>query len=327
MGILLFAAASWIAGRILAWVTRAFLSRAAKRTVTPWDDAIVARIHGPLALGWTAALFWFTSHWLALRGTADARATRVVHTVLLGAFFWALVRTVDIAVRLVGASPWARTHAAARSLFPIGSRVAKVVVVAFGITAVASALGFPAASLIAGLGIGGIALALAAQKTFENMFGAFSIGVDAPFQEGDVVKVDDLVGTVEAIGLRSTRIRTADRSVVSYPNGKLAESKVESLSARDRLRFSQTLLLARTTTADQARAVLSGLDAVLRAQPKIAAEAPSVRLESIGEKGLVIAANAWFDTTDVAELARLREKTLLEFLAVVLKAGAALGGP
>src|SRR5436853_176324 len=123
----------------------------------------------------------------------------------------------------------------------LGSRVAKAIVFAMTIIAVISALGYPVASLIAGLGIGGLALALAAQKTVENLFGAFAIGFDQPIREGDFVQIDGIKGSVEAIGLRSPRVRTADRTVVCFPNGRLAETRTENYAARDRFRFYTVL--------------------------------------------------------------------------------------
>jgi len=148
-----------------------------------------------------------------------------------------------------------------------------------GVVAVLSELGYPVASLIAGLGIGGLALALAlaAQKTVENLFGAFSIGVDQPFQEGDFVRIEDFVGTVESVGLRSTRIRTLDRTLIIMPNGKLADMRIETFSVRDRMRLSCVIGLVYSTTETQMRQVLTGLEARLRAHPKIWAETVVVR--------------------------------------------------
>lgn len=130
-----------------------------------------------------------------------------------------------------------------RSLFSISSRrfllpsgLAKgLEVVAFGRVALLSELGYPVTSLVAGLGIGGLAVALAAQKTVEALFGAFSIGADQPFREGDFVRVEDFVGAVEVTGLRSTKIRTLDRTRISIPNGQLAMMRLECYSVRDRM--------------------------------------------------------------------------------------------
>src|SRR2546430_16431560 len=103
--------------------------------------------------------------------------------------------------------------------------------------AVVSALGCPVASLIAGLGIGGLALALAAQKTVENLFGAFAIGFDQPIREGDFVQIDGVKGSVESIGLRSTRVRTLERTIVCFPNGPPAEPRTANDAEGDRYRF------------------------------------------------------------------------------------------
>lgn len=100
---------------------------------------------------------------------------------------------------------------------------------------------FDVRTTVAGLGIGGLAVALAAQKTLANLFGAISIGVDRPFREGDYIKVGEVEGTVEAIGLRSTRLRTLDRTVVSIPNGDLADTRAETFGLRDRFQFMTTI--------------------------------------------------------------------------------------
>jgi len=147
--------------------------------------------------------------------------------------------------------------------------MSKVAVLILAVIALLSAWGYSVASLLAGLGIGGLAVALAAQKTVENLFGAFSIGVDQPFREGDFVKVEDFVGTVEVIGLRSTKIRTLDRTLITLPNGKLSDMRLESFAARDRIRLACSLGLVYETTTAQMRQVLAELEKRLRAHPKI----------------------------------------------------------
>jgi MscS family membrane protein len=189
------------------------------------------------------------------------------------------------------------------------------------IVAVISELGYPVASLIAGLGIGGLALALASQKTVENLFGAFSIGVDQPFREGDFVKVEDFfMGTVEAIGLRSTRVRTPDRTLITVPNGKLAEMRIETFAVRDRIRLACTLGLVYGTTANQMRLVVAGLEQTLREHPKIWHEDITVRFKELTASSLDIEINAWFTTADYAEFQTIRQDILLQFMEVVEKA-------
>ena len=193
------------------------------------------------------------------------------------AVFWMGFRSVNVAFAVMAQAPWTRANANLAGLLPVGRKVAKVVLLALGGVAVLNELGFQVASLLAGLGIGGIALALAAQKTVENLFGSLSIGVDQPFRTGDFVKIEDFVGTVERIGMRSTRIRTLDRTIITIPNGKLSDMRTETFAPRDRIRLLANLGLVYSTSAAQMREVLAGIERALRAQPKLWPESVSVR--------------------------------------------------
>jgi MscS family membrane protein len=209
----------------------------------------------------------------------------------------------------------------------IGGRFAKVaVVVIAGIVALAQ-LGVSVGSLIAGLGIGGLAVALAAQKTLENLFGTLSIGVDQPMREGDVVKLYGVVGTVETIGLRSTRLRTLDRTIITIPNGELANQRIESLTVRDRLRLATTIGLVYATTSQQMRAILGELEAILRRHPKIWPRDIVVRFKELAASSLDIEIMAWFQTTDFAEFQGIRQDVLLDFMAAIERNGSAIAFP
>lgn len=314
-------------GLVGARLLRSALSLTTRRTPTTWDDAVLARLGPPLTLACAFVAAAVLLPILGLYAPAQRALMRVVHVGLAAAFFWSLWRLIDVFRQLLGESHWARSLPASRSLVPLGARVTKVVVAAFGVVLVLSTLGYPVASLIAGLGIGGLALALAAQKTVENLFGAFSIGIDQPFREGDFVKVDDFVGTVEAIGLRSTRFRTLDRTIVTLPNGRLADMRLESFSVRDRLRLAATIGLVRETTPAQMRAVLAGLEQALRAQPKIWPDAVVVRFSALSPSSLDIEVMAWFTTSDWGEFQRIREEVLLQFMDVVHRCGTGFAFP
>lgn len=117
-------------------------------------------------------------------------------------------------------------------LVPLVRKSLKIVVAAFGLVFVADNLGVNISSLLAGLGLGGLAVALAAQDTVKNVFGSLTVLVDKPFQVGDLVVIDDVEGTVEEVGFRSTRVRTATNSLVTVPNANLISSNVENLGVR-----------------------------------------------------------------------------------------------
>jgi MscS family membrane protein len=202
-----------------------------------------------------------------------------------------------------------------------------VIVGAMTVIAVVSALGYPVASLIAGLGIGGLALALAAQKTVENLFGAFAIGFDQPIREGDFVLIDGIKGTVESIGLRSTRVRTPDRTVVCFPNGRLADMRTENYAARDRFRLFVVLGLTYETSAAQMRQILAAVEAELRAHPDFHPDGSSVRFTALSESSLDVEVVAYFATTDFGAFTVVRQEMLLRLLEVVERAGAGLAFP
>ena len=315
-----------IFGQVAGKVVRALVGRIVKRTRSTWDDELLKRLAGPLSaalgLAFGAGLVPFTG----IPDGAGDFAYKVIRAGYGFVFFWSLLRIVDVGFHVLGESRWARSGPS-RSLIPLGSRVAKVGILAIAAVAVLSDLGYPVASLIAGLGIGGLALALAAQKTVENLFGAFSIGVDQPFRVGDTVKVEDFIATVERIGLRSTRFRTQDRTIVTIPNGKLADSRIESYTARDRMRLATVIGLAYGTTEGQLREVLDGFARVLRQQPKLFPEGDTVLLRGLGASSLDIEVACWFMTEDYGEFQAIRQEVLLGFLGVVERAGTSLAFP
>ena len=173
---------------------------------------------------------------------------------------------------------------------------------------------------------GGIAIAFAAQKTVENFFGAVSIGVDQPLRVGDFVKAEGTLGTVESIGLRSTRIRTLDRTLVTVPNGKLADMQIETFAERDRIRMAVVVGLEYGTTAKQLRAVIAGIESLLRAHPKVWPDV-IVRFVGFGASSLDLDVWAWFQTTDFAEFRDIRQEVLLGIMEVVETNGCSFAFP
>ena len=321
------AVVAWIASRLLGGATHAVLTRLAARTETSFDDQMVEGLSGPIVLAWFFACLDALLVLLELTPRAELFATRAVNGGLFIAFFWALFRFVDVGKQAVHRTKWAASNPASRSLLALGSRVTKAIVAAMAIIAVVSALGYPVASLIAGLGIGGLALALAAQKTVENLFGAFAIGFDQPIREGDFVQIDGVKGSVESIGLRSTRVRTPERTIVCFPNGRLAETRTENYADRDRFRFYAILGLTYGTSAARMRQILAGIEAELRGQPKFHPGGSSVRFKALSESSLDIEVEAFFVTADWNEFTLLRQDLLLRLLEIVEGAGAELAFP
>ncbi|MEN9798589.1 MAG: hypothetical protein RL653_2285 [Pseudomonadota bacterium] len=318
---------SWAGGRGLRWLTLRLARRLAARTSATWDDLLVERLSGPVSFGWGLLLFRFVFPSAQLYPEAASWVVAVLKALGIWAVAFAAWRAVDVVSKAVLADEWAVRHPTSRALVPLGGRAAKVALVAVALVSGLSLLGFPVASLLAGLGIGGLALALAGQKTVENLFGAFSLGLDQPIREGDSVKVDGITGTVEAIGLRSTRIRTADRSVVSFPNGRLADMRLENVTVRDRMQLACILGLTYGTTSLQVRAILENVEALLRKHPLLWDDTLFVCLKELGPSSLNVEVTAWFRTTDQREFNTLRQELLLGMMEVVEAAGSSLAFP
>jgi MscS family membrane protein len=178
----------------------------------------------------------------------------------------------------------------------------------------------PTAAL-AGLGVGGIAVALAAQKTLENVIGGVSIIFDQAVRVGDSLKFAEMQGTVEDIGLRSTRIRTPDRTVVSVPNGQIANASLENISIRDKFWFHPNLSLRWETTASQMRSVLEALNNLLAQQPHIERDSIRVRFLRFGTSSLDVEVFAYFFARDWGHFLQIQQELLLQIMEIVQAAG------
>jgi MscS family membrane protein len=234
---------------------------------------------------------------------------------------------VTIAGDEIADAKWASSRRNIRSITGVGVRLGKVVVGALALMVALSELGYPVTTVIAGLGIGGVALALAAQKTVENLFGSISILADQPFGVGDTIRVDTIEGTVEVIGLRSTRIRTIERTLVIIPNGKLADMRIESLGPRDRIRFAARLALSRETEPARIEALVKALREKLRDHPSVYKDEVLVQLSGIGESSFDVDVAAPIETIDATEFAKIRQEMLLVCLRIVEAQGAKLAVP
>ena len=210
---------------------------------------------------------------------------------------------------------------------PLGRQVFKLLLYLIAFLAVLSAWGYNTTTILAGLGVGGIAIALAAQKTIENLFGGISIIGDRPVLVGDFGRFGKYVGTIMHIGLRSTRIRTLDRTVVSVPNGQFSTMELENFTARDKIWFHQTLSLRRDTSAQQLRQVLSSVRDVLKQNPKVEIGDIPVRFVGIGPYSLDIEVFAYVLTPDFDAFLGIQQELLLELMRAVERAGTGLAVP
>lgn len=311
----LIMAACHLAGRPLAWLLVAIMARLTRRTRLAWDAEVARGMRSPVRLLTAVPLVYFATSQLALYQRAEALVERLSRATLLIALFWIALRVLTALSGSVLTSEWGVGRPSLRDFSSFSLRIARIAVWVAGGVVVLSQLGYPVGSLVTGLGIGGIAIALAAQKTVENLFGSVSILVDQPFRVGDSIRVDGVEGTVENIGLRSTRVRTLDRTLVVLANGKLADMRTECLTARDQMRFITRLRLSTKTSTAQLTALVTAVEETLLAHPKVAPETVLVRFAAVGDGSLDVDAICAVLTTDWTEFTRYRQELLLGCIA------------
>ncbi|HNM77433.1 MAG TPA: mechanosensitive ion channel family protein [Tepidiformaceae bacterium] len=212
-------------------------------------------------------------------------------------------------------------------LVPLVRQTANVFVVLVGTLFVLSNLDVDVGALIAGLGIGGLAVALAAQDTIKNLLGGLTVLADRPFQVGDWIVVGDTEGTVEKVGFRSMRIRTFKESLVTVPNGHLADHIVDNMGVRPYRRYDTTLHLPLSTPTEQVQAFCEGVRALLRANERVRQDYFFCELERIGDSTLEVLLYCFFAAPDWSAELRAKHILNLDILRLAQSLGVELSAP
>ncbi len=239
---------------------------------------------------------------------------------------WLLWRGIRWFLRGVRNRALARGHGGTGSLMLLGERILKAAVFVMAVLAVFSDLGFNMSTALAGLGIGGLAIGFGAQQTIANLFGGVSVLGDEVIRVGDVCRFGDRTGTVEDIGLRSTRVRTDERTLLAIPNGTVATINVENLSRRDKILFKTTVGVRPDTKSDHMRYVLSQIRRAFENHPKIEKSSVRIRMIEIAA-ALNVEIVSYVLTTDYNEFAEVREDLLLQIMGLVEDAGTGVALP
>ena len=204
--------------------------------------------------------------------------------------------------------------------------IVKIIVVTIIALYWARQAGYDMSTILAGLGVGSLAVALAAQKTLENLIGAITLYSARPVSAGDLCRFGDVVGIVEEIGLRSTIIRTLDRSMVVIPNSVFSSAEIENFSQRDRIRFYRHFRI-QVPTPDQMRSILAAVRELLKSHEQVLDDTASVRFENIVDGNAVLRVDAGVATTDFQTFLEVAEALNLSMLDIVSQAGAHFTGP
>jgi len=252
---------------------------------------------------------------------------RVIWIFLAFAFYWLLTRVTRSISKWVVSSFSKRGMYAERSIVSLVRRFFEVTVFVFVTLLVVHGLGVDVSTALAGVGIGTLALGLGAQKTFENLFGGVSVLFDKVIQVGDTCKVNNQTGVVEDIGLRSTRLRTAERTLLSIPNGVMASAVVENLRFRDKFLCQQVVRLRYDLSPDHIRYVLEGIRDLLRDNPKVEDSSARARFIRFADYALEIEIYCYILESEFVDFLAAQEALLLSVMDLIEKAGAVVALP
>jgi MscS family membrane protein len=240
---------------------------------------------------------------------------------------WGVARWLRVLTAAIESQLAARGIEDASAMVKVGRLVATALVYLLGVSAALQIFGLDLSAVIAGLGIGTAAIALASQQTLGNLFGGASVLADRALTPGDTVNLGGTIATVERIGIRSTQLRTLDRTLLIVANGDLAQSRIEKMSARDGFRLNATLGLRYETTAAQMRAIVADIRSLLENDAMVDRESVRVHFLLFNNSSLDIDIKGLIKTEDAAEYRATLERFNLSFMEIVARHGSGFAFP
>ena len=292
-----------------------------------WVQRYVHSIANPLSLLFAGLVFSAAQTALPITASTLAKLSHFNSIIFTIAITWIVLVYVDTTFEVIRKRLLREGRATSSALIPLMRKIANTTLVTLAVLFLMQNLGFDVAALIAALGVGGIALALASQKSVENLLGGIMISLDQPVRIGDLGLFGSRVGTVEDIGLRSTKIRTKERTLLSIPNSEMATIRIENYAARDMMLFEHVLGLRYDTSPDQLRYIIMRLKDILLAHPMLAPEPARPRLIRFGASSLDVEVTAYIKTNDRDKFEEVQEDVLLRIMDLVEEAGSGFAYP
>jgi MscS family membrane protein len=282
-------------------------------------------IVGPLRL--LIMILFFRATFDMIAPSLVARALFEARTFLIIALLWVLLGVIDLIISRLADRMQRNGQQDAVVLLRPASTSIKLILILIAIVSWMDNLGYQVTTLLAGLGVGGIAVAMAAQKSLENLIGSITIYMSQPVHVGDFCQFGDTLGTVEEIGLRATQLRTLARTVVHIPNAMFAAGKIENLTQRDKILYRTRLRLSYSDSPEQVKQVLVKIRQLIDQDDFIDDESSRVRFLEFGEYAQELELYVYIKTTDFVEYLEHREDINLRINDIVESAGAHLTVP
>ncbi len=327
LALLLLVALASAVGWIATVVALRVLGPVFRRAAPDLGGQILTVVAGPLRVALAIAAFFLGSGLLNLSIAAHQFFREVEKALFIVILAWMVVRMTDVLADFATERLRSAGRSTAIAVVPLGRKATKVGIALLAFLAALQNIGFNVTGILAGLGIGGLAVALAAQKTVENLFGGVSLILDQPVRVGDFCRFGTRMGTVEEVGLRSTRVRTLDRTVVSVPNGHFASLELENFTLRDRIWLHAKIGVRYETTPDQLRHLLVQVRRMLYAHPRVDPNPARIRFVSFGACSLDLEIFGYVLTSNYDEFLAIREDIYLRIMDIVEESGTAFAFP
>ena len=293
------------------------LHKASAKTKNTLDDAIITAVEPPIRLVFVLLGLYLMLAFLTLSQSMDDFSSHFFHSMFAFSIFWALYRTVGIFSDFVQEhqDKVANRLSADLALFMI--KGVKLVLLVMGFVIIVQEWGYNFTGFLASLGLGGLAFALAAKDTAANLFGSLVIFSDKPFDVGDWIHTPSVEGTVESIGIRSTRVRTFAKALVAVPNATLANSPITNWSRMTMRRIKMTVGLTYDTSSTQMQTILTQIRTMLQDDPDIDNTTILINFTDFQDSALGIFCYFFTNTTNWQEYLMIRERMNLNIMKIV----------
>ena len=321
LGLLIIAAAGVFVDSAVSLLLRVFLRGWRQRNADGAFRDVPDTMLRPLGLLAMAAVWWIGINLLGLPEQALLVLLVAVKFLASMAGVWTAYRLVDLVSSGLHRRALQTDNKIDDVLAPLITRTLKIFVTVVGLIFVADNLNIDVTGLIAGLGLGGLAFALAAKDMVQNLFGSITVLMDRTFTVGDWIKVGDQEGSVEALGFRSTRIRTFYNSVVTVPNSQFITANVDNMGERRYRRLSTKFMIAYETPPDRIEAFCEGIREIVRQHPYMRKDYYHVYLNGLGDSALEILVYVFWETPDWSTELRERHRFLLDCLRLATRLG------
>ncbi len=319
--------ATFITRKIVVGIYRRWFHRAAEKTSWEFDDKLIPAMTGPIGAMVFVIGFFLSVSILSFSPAMDVVILRVFQASTMTVLFWGLLKAVDVFAEVMVDVAKERDMGVYHFI-PLIKKTARIFLIVVAVVLVVQNLGYSVGSLLAGMGIGGLALALAAQESLANFFGSVSIVADRPFKVGDWIQIGSRVdGDVEEIGLRSTKVRTWSKSLMTIPNKVLANEIIENWSRMPKRRVKQVIGVTYSTTPDEMEGLVEDIRQLLREDEGVNQDFILVNFTDFGDSALQILVYYFTSTTAWLAHMDIRQRVNLKIMKAVEGRGSSMAFP